>query len=132
MADELSQAEINELEGILRDRHAQLQEAVSTALEHPDNQELQEIVGGVRDPGEESVADLIADLNLARIDHLSDELRAVARSLTEIETGHYGICNRCGEAIGYKRLKAQPTATLCIEDQRKQEQEFGADRGSSL
>jgi len=132
MADELSQAEINELEGILRDRHAQLQEAVSTALEHPDNQELQEIVGGVRDPGEESVADLIADLNLARIDHLSDELRAVARSLTEIETGHYGICNRCGEAIGYKRLKAQPTATLCIEDQRKQEQEFGSDRGPSL
>ena len=132
MADELSQAEINELEGILRDRHAQLQEAVSTALEHPDNQDLQEIGGSVRDPGEESVADLIADLNLTRMDYLSDELRAVARSLTEIETGHYGICNRCGEAIGYKRLKAQPTATLCIEDQRKQEQEFGSDRGPSL
>jgi DnaK suppressor protein len=132
MADELSKAQLSELKGILRDQHAQLREEVSAALEHPGNQELQEIVGRVRDPGEESVADLIADLNLTRIDHLSDELRAVERALTEFDTGGYGICSRCGQPIGYARLKAQPTAALCIEDQRKQEQEFGSGRGSSL
>lgn len=132
MAGDLSKAQIKELEGILRDRHAQLQDEVRTALQQSGNQELQEIVGRVRDSGEESLADLIADLNLTRINQLSDEVRAIERALTEIDAGSYGICNRCGEPIGYARLKAQPTAVLCIEDQRKQEQEFGSNRGSSL
>ncbi len=132
MAEQLSKAQIAELEADLRSRHAQLQEEVRTALEQSGNQELQEIVGRVRDPGEESLADLIADLNLTRINRLSDEVRAIERALLQIDTGGYGICNRCRQPIGYERLKAQPTAVLCIEDQRKQEQEYGSGRSSSL
>ena len=132
MAEQLAQSQLKELESILRDRHAQLQEEVSTALEETGDRELQDIAGRVRDPGEESVADLIADTNLTRIAQLSREARAIERALTEIDAGGYGICNECGQPIGYARLKAQPTAILCIEDQRKREQEFGADRSPSL
>lgn len=132
MASELSKTQIDELEQILRDRHAQLQDEVRTALQQSDNQELQDIVGRVRDSGDESLADLIADTNLTRINQLSDEARAIERALTQIDTGGYGICNRCGKPIGYERLKAQPTAVLCVEDQRKQEQEFDSGPGPSL
>ncbi len=132
MAEQLTQPQLKELESILRDRHAQLQEEVSAALEETGEREFQDVAGRVRDPGEESVADLIADTNLTRIAQLSREARAIERALTEIDSGGYGICDECGQPIGYARLKAQPTAILCIEDQRKREQEFGADRSPSL
>ena len=132
MSAELSEAQIDELEKILRARYAQLQEEVRTALENSGNQELQEIAGRVRDAGEESLAMLIADLNLTRLNQLSNEARAIERALLEIDSGGYGICNVCGQPIGYARLKAQPTAVLCIDDQRKQEQEFGSGRSPSL
>jgi DnaK suppressor protein len=129
MSAELSKAQVDELEKILRSRYAQLQEEV---LENSGNQELQEIAGRVRDAGEESLAMLIADLNLTRLNQLSNEARAIERALLEIDSGGYGICNICGQPIGYARLKAQPTAALCIDDQRKQEQEFGTGRSPSL
>jgi RNA polymerase-binding protein DksA len=132
MAEHLSKAALDEIKQGLLARHAQLQEEVRTALEQSGDQELQEIAGRVRDSGEDSLANLIADLNLTRINQLSDETRAIERALREIDTGGYGICNRCGQEIDPKRLKARPTAILCIECQRKQEQEFGAGRSSSL
>jgi DnaK suppressor protein len=132
MTADLTQDQIKELEQRLRERYAQIQDEVRTALEETGNQEYQEIIGRVRDPGEESLAMLIADLNLTRINQLSDEARAIERALSEIDSGGYGICAVCDQPIGYPRLKAQPTAVLCIEDQRKREQEFGAGRPSSL
>ncbi len=132
MTTHLTKEQLNELERTLRSRHAQLQDEVHTALMESGNQELQDIAGRVRDSGEESLATLIADLNLTRINQLSNEARAVERALAKIDSGGYGICNRCGQPIGYERLKAQPTAVLCVEDQRKQEQEFGSGRSSSL
>jgi DnaK suppressor protein len=128
----LSNSQLDELEGSLRNRHAQLQEEVRSALEQSSDQELQAIAGRVRDVGEESLATLIADLNLARVNQLSDEVRAIERALTEIDAGGYGICNNCGQPIDYRRLKARPTAVLCIDCQRKQEREFGSSRSTSL
>jgi DnaK suppressor protein len=132
MTTHLSKAQLDGLERTLRSRHAQLQEEVRTALEQSGNHELQEIAGRVRDAGEDSLASLIADLNLTRINQLSDEVRAIERALSEIDAGGYGICNRCGQLIDYRRLKARPTAVLCVDCQRKQEQEFGSGRSSSL
>lgn len=49
-----------------------------------------------------------AEHTLAQIDH----------ALARIAEGTYGVCERCGEAIGLERLLARPAATLCIDDQR--------------
>jgi len=35
-------------------------------------------------------------------------------ALARVEDGEYGICRECGEEIGQARLRAQPTATLCV------------------
>ena len=34
--------------------------------------------------------------------------------LQKIEDGEFGVCERCGEEIGLKRLEARPVAELCI------------------
>jgi DnaK suppressor protein len=36
-------------------------------------------------------------------------------SLKSLEEDEYGFCIECGVDIGFKRLEARPTATLCID-----------------
>lgn len=39
----------------------------------------------------------------------------IEEALKRIDNGTFGECDRCGESIAEQRLKARPTATLCIE-----------------
>ena len=48
-------------------------------------------------------------------------LADIDAALARIENGTYGVCERCGKAIGEERLEALPWATLCIEDKRIEE-----------
>ena len=50
-------------------------------------------------------------------------LKKIDEALERIATNTYGICERCGEEIPYKRLKARPVTTLCIECKSQQEAE---------
>jgi DnaK suppressor protein len=43
------------------------------------------------------------------------------RALTRIDTGTYGTCESCGEAIGKARLQAFPRATLCVTCKQREE-----------
>ena len=38
----------------------------------------------------------------------------IHEALARVKEGEYGICQECGEEIGLARLRAQPTATLCV------------------
>lgn len=57
--------------------------------------------------------------------HLHERDRMVLfqidRALGKLEDGSYGLCESCTEAIGAKRLKASPFATLCIACKEEQE-----------
>jgi DnaK suppressor protein len=50
-------------------------------------------------------------------------LRDVVAALQRIDNGSFGSCERCGEAIGDKRLEALPFARYCITCQRLVEEE---------
>lgn len=50
-------------------------------------------------------------------------LKKIDEALDRLAHNTYGICERCGEDIPYKRLKARPVTTLCIECKTLQEQE---------
>ena len=43
------------------------------------------------------------------------ERRRIATALERIESGDYGYCLRCDEAIAPARLSFDPAATLCID-----------------
>lgn len=50
-------------------------------------------------------------------------LKKITEALDRMDKQAYGICERCDEDIPYKRLKARPVTTLCIECKTLQEQE---------
>jgi DnaK suppressor protein len=50
-------------------------------------------------------------------------LKKIDEALERMDAATYGTCERCGEDIPYKRLKARPVTTLCIECKTLQEQE---------
>jgi DnaK suppressor protein len=50
------------------------------------------------------------------------ELAGIDEALVRIDEGVYGECEECGETITDARLKALPSAPLCIECQEKKEE----------
>jgi RNA polymerase-binding transcription factor len=48
-------------------------------------------------------------------------LAAIDAALQRVDAGTYGQCERCGQQIEPERLEAIPWATLCIDDQRREE-----------
>lgn len=61
-----------------------------------------------------------------------DQLRQVDSALRRIDSGSYGICQRCQKAIPYQRLRALPFAEYCIECQsylERQSELFGSTNG---
>lgn len=49
-------------------------------------------------------------------------LAQVEAALVRFEQGVYGICERCGEYVDPARLKALPSASLCMNCQQRSEQ----------
>lgn len=43
----------------------------------------------------------------------------VRKTLTKIKLGRYGLCEKCHKMISTDRLAANPTASLCIDCQKK-------------
>jgi RNA polymerase-binding protein DksA len=80
------------------------------------------------DPGSDDV-NFVDDAGFADRGHSSEErsqviavvralrsnLRDVARALSKMDTGTYGICERCAQRISRERLEALPWAELCID-----------------
>jgi len=42
------------------------------------------------------------------------ELVSIRAALSRIDSGEYGVCRRCGEAIAPERLRVLPTALECV------------------
>jgi RNA polymerase-binding protein DksA len=42
------------------------------------------------------------------------EIQQIRSALVRLEKGTYGVCTRCGEPVGERRLEAIPHAALCI------------------
>ena len=54
-------------------------------------------------------------------DRKSMLIKKIRKSLEDIETGEYGICEDCGEDISIERLKARPVTSFCIRCKAKGE-----------
>ena len=65
------------------------------------------------------------EFNLGLIESEDLVLREIEEALERIDEGTFGVCDVCQKAIKKSRLKAVPHAKLCIECQRKEEEEGG-------
>jgi len=52
-----------------------------------------------------------------------ERLVAIEEALEKIREGAYGVCEDCGDEIGWGRLKAMPLAKLCVTCQSHLEKE---------
>ena len=123
---------VEQLEGLrqqlLREQN-RLRETISQELLDHDSQQFSDLAGRVHDAGEESVADLLADLDMEMIRRHKEELQEVEAALERMAQGRYGICQDSAEPIAYERLKVQPTARRSAEMQRRWEQShYGVNR----
>ena len=71
------------------------------------------------DSGDESMANALADFNVAQIDRHIQSLRDIEAALQRVKNGEYGVCTDCGDDVGFARLQAYPTAKRCIVCQEK-------------
>ncbi len=65
-------------------------------------------------------------LNLRLRDRELVLLKKIDKTIKKISDGEFGVCERCGEEIGIKRLEARPVTDLCI---RCKEEEERIERG---
>jgi len=121
---ELSAQQRQQFKQRLEERFRQLREEIGQELLNSEDPYYQQLAGTVHDTEEESVADLLLDLNLADIDRHVQEIRQVEVALNRIESGSYGVCTDCGVPIDSKRLEASPAAPRCIECQTLYEQRY--------
>jgi len=74
-------------------------------------------------PDEVDLASTEADqsMNLRLRDREQVLLKKIDKALEKIELGTYGVCERCEEEIGTKRLEARLVAELCIRCKEEME-----------
>ncbi|MDR6613729.1 MULTISPECIES: TraR/DksA C4-type zinc finger protein [unclassified Leifsonia] len=114
--DVLTAEERNELGALLRERRRG---------DLAESQRMAESLGVLLASRSESTADDEHDpegptlssewsrLQALRSDAAHD-IVAVDAALERLRMGTYGVCARCGQPIGVDRLRARPTAELCI------------------
>lgn len=124
MTSQLSPPQVASLKSALRARLAALLEEVRQDLVTSDDDRAALLADRVRDVGDESLADLIVDLDLADTDRDLEELRDVEAALARMALGTYGMCVDCGGPIPFERLQAQVTAKRCESCQRYFERTF--------
>ncbi len=125
MSSHLSQEQLNEIKSTLDTRYKALQKEIHDHLINSGDAKYAEIAGQVHDMADESVADLLADLNYTVIDKNVEELKAIEKALYTIQTGgDYGVCIDCGVDIPFERLKVEPTAQRCVDCQSAYEAKF--------
>lgn len=110
----LKQEQGTELRQALEHRRAELVREIRSDLARVRADTHGDVAGPAADPGDESVFDLIADLNQADARRDVGELREIEAARTRFADGSYGECIDCGQDIGYARLKVSPAALRCI------------------
>jgi DnaK suppressor protein len=120
-ANSARRGEYSHFEHKLRGRWCELRDETREALARSDNEGYADIAGRVTDLEDQSLADLLVDVNLAEVTRDVQEIRAIEGALKRIALGTYGVCVSCGQPIERERLEAYPTANRCTACQRAYE-----------
>jgi RNA polymerase-binding protein DksA len=124
-SDVLDREALQAFERRLRDRFIELREEIRADLARSEDERYASVAAEVGDAGDDALADLIMDLNLAETNRDIDELQEIRAALKRIDTGTYGMCEDCGEPIARERLEAHPAAVRCLECQERFERTAG-------
>lgn len=125
MDDNLTAEQRRELREALEQQQADLRAQIREEVLAADLHRSEEIADRVRDPGDESVVDLLADIEYADIDRHIEALRTNEAALQAWHQGGYGLCADCGDPIPFARLQALPSASRCVDCEAIREDQAG-------
>ena len=117
----LTTQEFDRLAAGMRARKRLLMDEIRRGLERAGEERYAQLLGEVHDRGDESVADLLSDVQAAEVTRDVGEVRDIEGAEARIAAGRYGLCIDCGGEVGYARLQAFPTAKRCIGCQENRE-----------
>lgn len=132
MTERSDSEQFAEMETRLRAREQELRAEIRAELLRSDEQHFIDLAGQVHDSGDESVADMLADVDTKVIDQQIGEIREIEAALQRIAMGQYGTCVDCGEQISRARLLVAPQALRCVACQERHDRTHRATSGSSL
>lgn len=104
-----------------RQRSAILEEAGEVLTNRPDLEAFPDV-------SDQASAEVDQNFSMRIRDRERRLLKKIDEALDRMSASTYGICERCGGDIPYKRLKARPVTTLCIECKTLEEKEEEARR----
>ena len=61
------------------------------------------------------------EMDIARIEMVTQELTAVTAALRRLRENDYGACTDCGSDIPFARLKVEPWALRCVACEERRE-----------
>lgn len=128
----LTESQLLEFKVQLKEQFCDVREEIRLELLRSDNQHFIDLAGRVHDLEDESVADLLVDLNLAMVDMHVEQIRDIDASLISIACGNYGVCVDCGIDIAVERLQANLTAKRCTSCQEVYERTHAGPESHTL
>ena len=128
----LTETQLLEFKQKLKDRYYNVRDEIRLELLRSDEEHYIDLAGLVHDIEEESVADLLVDIDLAIVDMHIEEIRDIDATLIRIAQGGYGTCIECGKEIVIERLQAYLTAKRCTRCQTSYEKNHLGRQGHTL
>ena len=128
----LTDEQLSQLKTKLQKRYLELREEVRDELERSGDERYVDLAGSVADIGDDSVADMLLDINAAIVDRQVNEMREVEATLKRLAELNFGDCIDCRDEIGFDRLMAYPTAQRCVRCQSLHEKTYSHEPNPSL
>lgn len=128
----LTEYQIEALKKKLDERLVELCEEVRRELLDTEDQTYIKLAGQVHDIGEESVADLLVDLQLKEIERHIEEIKGIEAAFSRIASAKFGVCIDCRVTMDMERLEAYPIAKRCHRCQENHERIYAGNNRSSM
>ncbi|MBU7599568.1 TraR/DksA C4-type zinc finger protein [Streptomyces sp. P38-E01] len=111
---EEARKELQDEAGLRRSEIAASEEALAGLMQNSGD-------GAGDDQADTGSKNITREHELALVGNAREMLYQIERALERMDAGTYGLCERCGKAIGKARMQAFPRATLCVECKQRQE-----------
>ncbi len=112
--DEFKQTQNAQLAQLFDTLDHQVRDDIVATLLQSGDQRYIDLAGMVHDTGDESVADVLTELDNKHVDRSLQELHEIEVARKRLAEGTINCCIECGGDIGFKRLLAYPVAVRCI------------------
>ncbi len=118
LTEELTEEQVALLEQSLRALREQLLKHLEASSQSAAPVALDQTSVGRLSRMDAMQAQQLAASNRRRTQARLEQIRA---ALKLVEEGEYGVCSRCEEPIGFRRLQARPETPLCVACQGRRE-----------